>query len=521
VLTILIIIFSGLLIITIVVGFIAAKRIVSPVEELHKGSEEIMKGNLNYQVGIKSKDEIGQLSRSFDLMANRLSEYEKELQKHTEKLEEQVKKRTIDLEKQFEKSEKQRIATLSVLTDLNKTTVNLKAEISERKQAEEEKEKLHAQLLQSQKMEAIGTLAGGIAHDFNNILSAVIGYTELSLIKVEKGTSLQTNLQEVLKAGIRAKDLVQQILTFSRQTDHEQGPVQVSLMVKEALKLLRATLPTTIEIQQDIQSNSAVLGNPTQIHQILMNLCTNAGHAMQKDGGILEVSLVNVEVDADFAARHLDMSPGPHLRLTVSDTGYGIEPAIMERMFDPFFTTKEKGEGTGMGLSVVHGIVKDYGGAITVYSEPGSGSTFNVFLPVFEGEVRLETKIEEPLPHGNERILFIDDELAIVDIGRQMLERLGYEVVTRTSSIEALELFRAKPDRFDLVITDMTMPKMTGEEIAREIMLIRPDIPVILCTGFSEKMTAEKAKAKGVKAFLMKPIVMSVTAGTVRQVLDQ
>ncbi len=505
----------------IILSILISRNISKPILRLNNGIEEVLKGNLDYKVGTTAKDEIGQLSRAFDNMAAKLKKDREALEEYSVHLEGIVKERTMELRGRFKMSEQQRIATQNILQDLDEANKYLKAEIAENKRADEERKKLEAQLHQAQKIEAVGTLAGGIAHDFNNILSAIIGYTEVSLVKVEKGTSLHENLQEVLKAGIRARDLVQQILTFSRQSEHEQGPVHVSLMVKEALKLLRATLPTTIEIQQDIQSNSAVLGNPTQLHQILMNLCTNAGYSMKEKGGILEVTLTNVELDSAFTSQHDEMMPGPYIKLSVRDTGYGMSPDILERMFDPFFTTKEKGEGTGMGLSVVHGIVKDCGGAFTVYSKPGSGSTFNVFLPVFEGEAKLETKTEEPLPHGNERILFIDDELAIVDIGRQMLERLGYEVVTRTSSIEALELFRAKPDRFDLVITDMTMPKMTGEEMAREIMLIRPDIPVILCTGFSATMTADKAKAMGVKAFLMKPIVMSVTAGTVRQVLDQ
>jgi signal transduction histidine kinase/CheY-like chemotaxis protein len=390
------------------------------------------------------------------------------------------------------------------------------------KQAEEQEKKLETQLRQAQKMEAIGTLAGGIAHDFNNILSAVIGYTELALINIPKESSLQNHLQQVLKAGSRAKDLVKQILTFSRQAEQEVGPFQIKLIAKEALKLLRASLPTTIEIRQDIQSDSTVLADPTQIHQVLMNLCTNAGYAMQETGGTLEVSLTNVELDSHFTGRHSDMAPGPHLRLTVSDTGHGMTPDVLERIFDPFFTTKGPGEGTGMGLSVVHGIVKSFGGTITVYSEPGKGSTFHVYLPIAEDlKDEGETEVIEPLPTGNERILLIDDEQPLVDIGKQMLERLGYEVITRTSSIEALELFRAQPDRFDLVITDMTMPNMTGDKLAMEIMKIRPDVPVILCTGFSPAITEEEANAWGIQALLEKPLLRHDLAKTIRQVLDE
>jgi CheY-like chemotaxis protein len=292
-------------------------------------------------------------------------------------------------------------------------------------------------------------------------------------------------------------------------------------IVKEALKFLRASLPSTIKIRQQMENiKGTILADPGQIHQIVMNLCTNAGHAMQKDGGILEINLVNVEVDADLAARYLDMSPGPHLRLTISDTGYGIEPAIMERIFDPYFTTKEKGEGTGMGLSVVMGIVKSHGGAITVYSEPGKGATFNVFLPVVEDVVEAKTEDEEPLPEGNERILFVDDEPTLVDVTRQKLEKLGYKVVGTISSLEALELFKSNPEGFDLVITDMTMPRMTGDILAKKIMKIRSDIPVILCTGYSEGISKARAEDLGISAFAMKPLLMRELATTVRGVLD-
>ena len=385
-----------------------------------------------------------------------------------------------------------------------------------------EKKKLEAQLRQAQKMEAIGTLAGGIAHDFNNILSAVIGYTQIALDDVPKGTLLQSNLKEVLKAGRRARDVVKQILAFSRQTEQERKPLEISLIVKEALKLLRASLPATIEIRQNIGTDLAtVLADATQIHQVLMNLCTNAAHAMGERGGILEVNLANVELGSDFTSRYPDIDPGPYLRLTVSDTGHGMHPSIMERIFNPFFTTKERGEGTGMGLAVVHGIVKGYGGTITVFSEPGEGSTFHIYLPLIDREVEPEARIGEPIPTGNEHILFIDDERAIVDVGKQILERLGYDVVTITSSTAALELFRAQSDKFDLVITDMTMPNMTGEELARELMNIRPDIPIILCSGYSKKITEVKTKDIGIRAFVVKPILKREIAETIRRVLDE
>ncbi len=382
--------------------------------------------------------------------------------------------------------------------------------------------KIENRLREAQKMEAIGTLAGGIAHDFNNILSSVIGYTELSLDSVSKETQLYSDLEKVLRAGRRARDLVNQILAFSRERERERKPIQISPIIKEALKLLRASLPSTIEIHQNIEQRlGTVLGDPTQIHQIIMNLCTNAGQAMSEKGGILEVNLVCMEADSVFASKHPGIIPGHYLKLTVCDTGYGMEPDVIERIFDPYFTTKEKSGGTGLGLATVHGIVTSYGGTITVYSEPGKGSNFNVYLPVTTDEQVIETDLTESLPTGTERILYIDDEPDIVDMGKRILGILGYEVIIRTSSIEALELFRAKPNHFNLIITDMTMPKMTGIELAEELINIRPDIPIILCTGFSEKITEENAKDKGIRAYLMKPLLKIELAKAVRRVLDQ
>ncbi|MBU2621237.1 MAG: PAS domain S-box protein [Proteobacteria bacterium] len=391
----------------------------------------------------------------------------------------------------------------------------------ERKRAEAEKVKLEEQHRHAQKMEAIGQLAGGIAHDFNNILSAIIGFTEVSIRNVPPGSKLEDNLQRVLNAGLRARDLVKQILAFSRQTDRVIKPVQVKPIVKEALKFIRASIPTTIEINQDIGSGSLILGDPTRVHQIIMNLCTNAAHAMQDTEGRMVVSLTDVELGADVTDLHPDMVPGPFIKLTVSDSGRGIAPEIRDRIFDPFFTTKGLGEGTGLGLSVVHGIVADSGGMVSVESMPGKGSTFNVFFPVIENEQGAEIFDRIPLPTGNERILFVDDEEQQVEMGKQVLKLLGYRVTTKTSSKEALEVFRAKPDEFDLVLTDLTMPKMTGDVLAKEIMAIRSDIPVILCTGYSEMITHAKAKAMGIKEVIMKPALVEEIARTVRMVLDQ
>ena len=394
-------------------------------------------------------------------------------------------------------------------------------DISERKQAENEKKNLEARLQQAHKMEAIGTLAGGIAHDFNNILAAVLGYTEISLDEAPAGSLLHSNIQEVLYAGNRAKDLVKQILAFSRQAEQELAPVQVKHVAKEAIRLLRASLPSTIDIRQDIRSDSATLADPTQIHQVVMNLCTNADHAMRDTGGVLDISLADHPIDSALEARKLDLIPGDYLRLRVSDTGHGMPEAVRTRIFEPFYTTKGRDKGTGMGLSVVHGIIKSCGGAISVQSEPGKGSSFEVFLPKIDMQVTADVDDIVQLPTGNERILLVDDEKVLVDLGRQMLESLGYSVVCRTSSIEALELFKAQPDNFDLVITDMTMPNMTGEKLAAAIMAIRPDFPVVLCTGFSEQITEEKAKKMGIRKFILKPVVMSKLARTVRGVLDR
>ncbi len=384
-----------------------------------------------------------------------------------------------------------------------------------------EKWQLEKRLAQAQKMESIGTLAGGIAHDFNNILSAVIGYTELSLIDIPKGSALQNNLQQVLKAGGRAKDLVRQILTFSRQRENELVPVKVSLIVNEALKLLRASLPTTIKMRHHIKSYLAVLTDPTNIHQVLMNLCTNASFAMQKEGGVLEVSLSDVDLDADFAKQHPDVKPGKFIRLIVSDTGYGMSPEVSERIFDPFFTTKKMGQGTGMGLSVVHGIVKSHGGTIIVESSPGKGSAFSVFLPAIESEVTDQADQAQLVITGNERILFVDDEDFQADIGKRMLERLGYRVTAKTNSVEALDLFRQTPDEFDLVITDMTMPDMTGDVLSRRLISIRPDIPIIVCTGYSARINPDIIKEIGIKEMAMKPVVMKDIAQMIHRVLSR
>jgi PAS domain S-box-containing protein len=385
-----------------------------------------------------------------------------------------------------------------------------------------ERKRLETQLRQVQKMQAMGTLAGGIAHDFNNILSAILGYVELALDEVEQGSAVWNDLQGTLTAGRRARDLVQQILAFSRQTELTRTSVQLHLLVEEALALLRAALPSTITIQPIIDRNAgAVLADPTQMQQVLINLCTNAAHAMREAGGVIEVRLEPIEIAVDAPAISPDLKAGAYVRLTVQDTGHGMEPEILECIFEPFFTTKSMGEGTGMGLAVVRGIIANHGGAITVESTPGQGSTFVVYLPRSNSPDIAALPTEESVVGGNERILFVDDETALVHVGRAMLQRLGYQVAVCTSSSQALETFRAAPHSFDLVITDRTMPTLTGETLVRALRQIRPDIPIILCTGFSHPVTSEQLRALRVDAFLLKPVMADEWARVIRQVLER
>ena len=383
--------------------------------------------------------------------------------------------------------------------------------------------RMEKQFRQTQKMEAIGTLAGGIAHDFNNILSGIIGYTQLAYYNIPEGQKARTQMEKVLKASYRATDLVKQILTFGRRTEKEMKAVNIVFIIKEVLKLLRASLPATIEISHELTCRSGtILADPTQFHQVLMNLCTNAADAMRGKGvGILHISLTDTHLNANDSKRYKGLSPGPYLQLSVSDTGCGIPPEIQEKIFEPFFTTKSHGLGTGMGLAMTHGIVRDHGGVITFYSEKGKGTTFHLFLPEIERKSRSKDKpLPALLPRGNERILFVDDEAALAELGKEKLEYFGYHVTTRTDSLKTLETFQADPERFDLVITDQTMPKMTGLQLSEEILKIRPDIPILLCSGFSDAITPETLKASGVRAFMMKPLLDRDMAMTIRKILD-
>lgn len=384
-----------------------------------------------------------------------------------------------------------------------------------------ELKKMEQQLLQSQKMQAIGTLAGGIAHDFNNILAAMIGYAELCQMALPADGKHVQHLQRVLQAGQRARDLVNQILAFSRQKDTDQKPVQFNLVVTETLKLLRASIPATIEFQEHIDPNTGiVMADPTRLHQIVMNLCSNAAHAMQDTGGDLEVRLANYTIDNGDIPELLDLKPGPYNRLTVSDNGCGMDTDTVKRIFDPYFTTKKQGEGTGLGLSVVHGIVAGMQGVIKVYSEPGEGTTFQVYLPCIEADPDLNDHTVDVLPRGSETILLVDDEEYVLDMTRELMEKLGYTVASRTSGVEALQAFQANPQRFDLVVTDQTMPKLTGIDLAAKIKALRSDIPVILCSGFSAGIAQQKLGTASVQTLLNKPVLKHELAAAVRNTLD-
>jgi len=394
-------------------------------------------------------------------------------------------------------------------------------DITKQKRAEETMVNTERQFRQSSRMEAIGTLAGGIAHDFNNILTAILGYTELALASVPKDSRTQRNLQEVLTAGHRAKHLVLQILAFSRQSGQVKKPTSMHGAIVEALELLHATIPSTIEIRHSLLTEASVLADPTQLHQIVINLCTNAEYAMRKTGGVLAITLDDFEVNEENVRSLAGLQVGPHVRLTVQDNGTGMSPEVLERMFDPFFTTKPIGEGSGMGLAVVHGIVTNHGGAILVESAGGHGTKIEVYLPAIPSSVDSGAGAYDPIPHGKETILFVDDEETIVRLGKELLSPLGYRVEVHTNSQEALNAFRQDPQRFDLVITDQTMPGLTGEALSRELLRLRPELPIILCTGFSHIMTAEKAKALGIQAYLMKPLAIRDLAPIVRHVLDK
>jgi len=385
-----------------------------------------------------------------------------------------------------------------------------------------ERKRLETELRQAQTMHAIGTLAGGIAHEFNNILMVILGYTSLVLNDVPQESITWSNAQKVFMAGERARDLVQQILAFSHQVNVEHRPTKLHLLVQEALGLIRRTLPVTILLQQNVEKDvGTVLTSITEVYQIMLNLCANAVHAMREVGGTLAIHLDTVEVHGASTSQYPVLRPGSYTWLSVRDTGHGMPPDVIEHIFEPFFTTKEVGEGTGMGLAVVHGIVTHHGGAVTVHSTPGQGTTFDIYLPQVAEAAPTIAALPEPSVPGKGRVLYVDDDTSLAHLGHAMLTPLGYEVVACTSAYEALHVFLQTPQSFDLVITDETMPYMTGETLVQALRRIRPDIPVILCTGYSNSINADKARTQGIEVFLMKPLSIDTLAPTIQRLLAQ
>ena len=402
-----------------------------------------------------------------------------------------------------------------------KFTLVISLDVTEQKRAEQQQKELEEQLRQAQKLDALGTLAGGIAHDFNNILSAIISYSELSKLENSDNHALQANLDEVLRASARAANLVRQILSFSRQQKEERSALQLAPLVKEALSLLRASLPSTIALEQQIDNAAPdVLANPTQVHQIVMNLCTNAAHAMKGKQGRIKVALSELQVSESGPKLHAELRPGDYVCMTVQDTGHGMDAATAKRIFEPFFTTKRSGEGTGLGLSVVHGIVKEYGGVVTVDSELGRGTTFAIYLPARPAHDKPAPVVVTEIPRGNgERVLFVDDEPVLGDVAQKMMQRLGYRATVFQSSEAALTAFQSDPAAFDALVTDLTMPAMTGVELARQVLAVRPGLPVILVSGSSGQLTTTELRKVGIRELISKPLDYGTLARTLQQML--
>ena len=398
------------------------------------------------------------------------------------------------------------------------TAVDVTEEVEDRKEKELLKNSLH----QAQKMQAIGTLAGGIAHDFNNILSGIFGYAQLAEINIDNPEKAKKDLEKIIQGAQRATELIQQILTFSRQTEHEKHSVKLYLIIAEALKLIRSTIPTTIEIRTNYNSNAEALADPIRIHQVIMNLCTNAYHAMRVSGGILTVELDEIDIPDQDQTPDFDIPDGRYIILKVNDTGKGMDQQTLEKIFDPYFTTKEIGEGTGLGLSLVYGIVEDHGGYIRVYSDPGKGSAFNIFFPITDkNKLSADKKSDSgPLAKGTETIMIVDDEDAILTSTQELLEDYGYKASAFSNGSYAFDEFKKNPSQFDLIITDMSMPQMTGDTLATKVLKIRNDMPIIMCTGYSESFTIDQALKLGIKRYIQKPIDSQRLLLLIREVLD-
>lgn len=482
--------------------FLYGKRIIADITKTVHETEKINM-DLSYQIvpGANTFDEFNMVFQTLNNMASQINTSMLELKQAHSEMESRVAERT------FEQQETNRL---------------LLQEIEERKQAEEEKENLQTQLQQTQKMEAIGTLAGGIAHDFNNILTALIGYTELAKLKTKEGAPVDYELDVISESSNRAKELVKQILAFSRQSMQDVSILKIQPIIQESTKLLRSSIPTTISIVENIDPQvGAIKADPTQIHQITMNLCNNAFHAMEETGGTLEISYSSFLLTPGDKNILPNLTPGEYCKLTISDTGHGLDPSIKERIFEPFFTTKAVGKGTGMGLSVVHGIVESYGGSITVTSSLGEGTTFDVYLPLAAHEAKMQhIKEETGVIDGHEKILLIDDEPTIVDMLKKSLEFFGYEVDAMTKSTVALELFQTNPLKYNAVITDQTMPEMTGIEFAGEIRKTNAHIPIILCSGYSIPVSEKKMTELKITEFVTKPTTGIKLSGIMRKIFD-
>jgi len=399
--------------------------------------------------------------------------------------------------------------------------IGISRNITELKNVQLEKEKLQDQLRQAHKMEAVGTIAGGIAHDFNNILGIIIGNLELALDDIPSWNPAFKNMEQIKIASFRARDVVKQLLSFSRKEEYSQETIAINDIIKESMSLLRASTPTTIEINTNlIKNNEMIMADATQIHQVLINLCTNAVHSMEEKGGILSVEVSKVHLTDDTTFDLGELSKGDYAQITVQDTGTGIDSEIQKKMFDPYYTSKEIGKGTGMGLAVVQGIILNHGGAISVDSEIQKGTSIKVLFPIRDQQDTIKQMASEELPKGHEKILLIDDEHSLVILGKQMIERLGYTVETYTDPEKALDVFTSNPSRFDLIITDMTMPQLTGVDLAKEILMVQPEIPIILCTGSSDKIDNKQILNIGIKKFLEKPINKQKFATIIRETLD-
>ncbi len=409
--------------------------------------------------------------------------------------------------------------------DGNTYTIITFRDVTELAKAEQEREDVKLRLIQAQKMEAIGTLAGGIAHDFNNILSGIFGYSKLAgtYIKENNPEKALSYIDNILQSGQKAADLIRQILAFSRRSTPEQHPLTLSISVKETMKLLRSIIPTTIDIRLDIQSSAKIMADPSKIHQLLMNLCTNGYHAMRETGGVLSVTLRDSDSKQYERIPELKMENGKYILLEVRDTGTGIAKEIQEKIFNPYFTTKKEGQGTGLGLAIVLVVVQEHNGYIKLESEPGKGSIFRIYFPVVEkkhGNKSARDNIANPAKSGTETIMIVDDEQMILDVTKEIIENMGYKVFSFISSEVALQAFEKEPYKFNLIITDMTMPQMEGDKLAVAALKIRTDIPIILCTGYSHKISEEKALKIGIRRYVEKPLITKELGMLIREVLD-